>query len=92
MGMLPITKGMRKYEILDKEVMGLMLGAEKKYRSGKIGYAWSLKLVEAACHVGYWRAQRSNIVNHCQDNAQLKDLKKELKITEQYSTVNEINK
>eukprot|EP00957_Ditylum_brightwellii_P060972 4628625-Ditylum_brightwellii.AAC.1 len=53
-----------------------MLRAEKNYRKAKEGHLWSLKLVEAARRVSYWRTRKSDTINNREASAFLLSLGK----------------
>eukprot|EP00957_Ditylum_brightwellii_P000692 54421-Ditylum_brightwellii.AAC.1 len=68
------------YERLDTQITEFMLRAEKKHRKVKRGHLWSLKLVEAARRVRYWKTHKSDSLNKRDASSHLLSLGQSLNI------------
>eukprot|EP00957_Ditylum_brightwellii_P044459 3373149-Ditylum_brightwellii.AAC.1 len=61
--LISVCVGINQYDALDQEITQLMLSAEKRCCRRHQGHARSVKLVNAARKVRYWRQRRSCLIN-----------------------------
>eukprot|EP00957_Ditylum_brightwellii_P184179 14028944-Ditylum_brightwellii.AAC.1 len=88
---IAINQGIKKYNRLDKQITELMLHTEKHCRKGQHGYVWSLKLVAATREFCFWKTCKSNKYNNRVTDTPLKQLQKELEITNKCTTMAQID-
>jgi hypothetical protein len=81
-----------RYETIDRQITEMMLSAERNCRTPTTGKAWSIKLVQAARQVRYWKTRQSDKLNDRNPSPYLLQLGTDLNIAHDKLSLPSISK